>query len=45
MDIKNINKITFKFFIDKIASKNEEKWTKEKYTIFGTNNQVFAAEV
>ena len=48
MDIKNINKITFKFFIDKIASKNEEKWTKEKYKVnpFGTNHhcQVFAAE-
>ena len=49
MEIENLNEITFMYFIDKIASKNEEKWTKEKYKvnpIFGSNHhcQVFAAE-
>lgn len=51
MEMKNYNEITFMYFIDKIASKKEEKWTKEKYKVnlnpfFGKNHhcQIFAAE-
>lgn len=43
MDIKLDNQITFNYFINTIANKDEKKWTKEKYS-FNNDNHAFIVE-
>lgn len=44
LDVEEKNQIMFIDFLNKLAPKNEDKWTKEKYHFYDHNCQNFTAE-